>query len=103
MNSTNQNQKKAPGESSKLGLGWVAALVLVAFLLGFAVRGFVLPGAQSDLGTSTPTLEMPQNTGTTAPPLSEEQLQQGQMPEGHPPLGEEPTTPETPAPPTTTP
>lgn len=77
------------------------AVALAAFLLGFAVRGFVLPNAQLEVGMpGALTFETPQGAPGTAPLLTEEQVQQEQMPENHPPIGETATTP---APPATSP
>jgi len=74
-------------------------VALAAFLLGFAVRGFVLPSIQPEVGMPVaPVFETPQGAPGTTPPLTEEQVQQGQMPEGHPPIGETATTPAPPAP-----
>lgn len=90
-NKSTKEKKDIINELPKVGIVWVAALVAVAFVLGFAVRGFVLPTSEQPLGT--PQFEGPTAPGV-APPLSEEQIQQEQMPPGHPPIGEEATTPE---------
>ncbi len=93
-----KDKRNALNEIPKIGIVWVTALVVAAFLLGFAVRGFVLPS--SEQSTGIPQFEGSPTPGM-APPLTEEQLQQGEMPAGHPSVGGESTTPAAPTAPAT--
>ena len=61
-----------------LDITWVAIIALVAFFIGFLVRGFFSP---STTASTTPTNEVPQ--GITAPPIPEGVTT---LPPGHPPI-----------------
>ncbi len=52
------------------------ALIVVAFVVGFFVRGLVWPSTESSIPI--------ESTPTEAPPLTQEQIEQGQIPPGHP-------------------
>ncbi len=78
--STSSNQQKSSQEfdlmSQSIGLVWAVGLIVVAFVVGFFVRGLFLP-----MGTT--------GSSTQAPPITEEQMQSGEMPAGHPSVGGE--------------
>lgn len=75
-------KKKGKGQAQEpsLGLVWVTVLVLFSFFLGFSLGMWVIPSLTG--GTS----ETQQQQQPAAPPLTQDQLQQG-MPEGHPTVG----------------
>ncbi|MDO8886620.1 hypothetical protein [Candidatus Oleimmundimicrobium sp.] len=79
--STSSKQQKPSQEfdimSQNIGLVWAVALVVVAFIVGFFVRGLFLPTQTAD----EPSMQ--------APALTEEQIQSGEMPAGHPQVGAE--------------
>ena len=71
---------KVKQSKTALDFSWVVALVVFAFVVGFAIGTWVVPALT---GSS-------ENDGTeqqqVAPSLSPEQMQQG-LPEGHPQVG----------------
>lgn len=74
-----------------LDITWVAIIALVAFFIGFLVRGFFTPSVSNP---SVPTNEFPQ--GITAPPIPEGVTT---LPPGHPPVPGMETPRTTPTPP----
>ena len=73
-----KKQTKSDEQKIMLDITWVAVLVLVAFFVGFLVRGMVMP-AQS----STPTPQFSPTPQMQAPPLPEGVTT---LPPGHPPI-----------------
>lgn len=73
----------------KVDLVWTVAFVVVAFVIGFFVRGLfitesgVVPPA-NNFSTSVPGSGSELGVGTTAPTLTEDQLNNPQLPTGHP-------------------
>ncbi len=66
-------------ERPQLDIVWVAILVVVAFMVGFFIRGlFTAPAQQQGINTQSP------GGSLSAPPLSPEQMQNGELPPGHP-------------------
>jgi len=70
---------------------WAVALVVVAFVVGFFVRGLFLPAATitpaDNISTFAPGA--PSGAPGSAPALTEDQVQGG-LPQGHPNIGGEP-------------
>ena len=87
--STKEPTKPSGGIAYTVNLYLAIGLVIAAFAIGFFVGGMVWPAPES-----TPSVE---DTTTTqqAPPLSEDEINQGQMPPGHPSVA--PGTTETPS------
>jgi hypothetical protein len=79
------------GIPQSVDLVWTVAFVVVAFVVGFFVRGIFEPAPTvstglSDTFNTAPSVQQEQS----APPLSEDQAQQG-IPQGHPSIGGETT------------
>ena len=89
-------QKARASVQNAINLYLAIGLIVAAFAVGFFVRGFVLPSTES----STQTEEI---APVEAPPLSEDQVQQGELPPGHPGVGESETTTPSETTPETTP
>lgn len=67
-------------ERPQLDIVWVAVLVVIAFMVGYVIRGmFATTTQQTGVNQQTVPTE-----GMTAPPLTPEQMQTGEMPPGHP-------------------
>ena len=87
-----KNQQKPPSALTAKVEVWLAGvLMLIAFAVGFVVRGVA-----SDNSTPAPATDQ-QLTGTTngivpAPPLTDQQLQAG-LPAGHPALDQTSSSP----------
>jgi len=77
------SKKQGPSQkldlmSQNIGLVWAVGLVVVAFVVGFFIRGLFMSSAQTG------------GNMMQAPPLTEEQMRSGEMPSGHPSVGEMP-------------
>jgi hypothetical protein len=70
--------KPSGGIAYTVNLYLAIGLVVAAFAVGFFVGGMVWPTSES-----TPPAEQT-TSPTSAPPLTQEQINQGQMPPGHP-------------------
>lgn len=72
----------------EIDLIWVVALVVVAFVVGFLIRG-LFPANANTVSTSDLSTYPSGSGNTSAPPLSSDQLNKGQLPQGHPNIGGE--------------
>jgi hypothetical protein len=88
--------KKQSGEvqaviPQQVDLTWTIALVVVAFVVGFLIRGLFTPAGAS---YESPTQGLnPPPGGQYAPALPPEQLEKGELPAGHPPISGTTQTP----------
>jgi hypothetical protein len=75
----------------QVDLTWTIALVVVAFVVGFLIRGLFIPAGAS---YRSPTQGFnPPGGGQYAPALTPEQMEKGELPAGHPPIGGTTQTP----------
>jgi hypothetical protein len=71
---------------------WIVLVFMVlAFGAGLTIGVLAQPEQGTAVGVGTGTTQAPDNFGGLAPPLTDEQLQQG-MPSGHPSVGDSGTT-----------
>lgn len=70
-------------DSQNISLWAASALVICAFVIGFAAGGIIFGGGSQPATTPTPATGGLPGGGTQAPPLTQQQ-QQGGMPKGHP-------------------
>lgn len=82
--STKAPPKTSTNMSNTINLYLAVGLIITAFVIGFFARGIVWPSEESAIPTNNTEMQQ-------APPLSQEQIEQGQMPAGHPQV----TPPET--------
>lgn len=74
---------------NQVELIWAVALVVVAFVIGFLIRGF-FPANLANTNTASTSDLSTYSSGSgsgNAPPLSPDQLNSRQLPQGHPDIG----------------
>ncbi len=81
-----ESQTASAGIAYTVNLYLAIGLVVTAFVVGFFIRGVVMPSTETAVSTESTPTQAP------APPLSQEQIEQGSMPEGHVPVTPEETT-----------
>jgi len=74
------------GLPQQVDLMWAIALVVVAFVIGFMVRG-LFPATPATSPSVSDSISAPAGTGA-APTLTPEQLNEGELPAGHPSIGD---------------
>ncbi len=85
-----ESQKASAGIAYTVNLYLAIGLVVTAFVVGFFIRGVVMPSTETAVPTESTPTQAP--TQAPAPPLSQEQIEQGSMPQDHVPVAPEETT-----------
>jgi len=83
--STGKASPASVGLPQQIDLMWAIALVVVAFVIGFMVRG-LFPTTPAVSPSVTNSIPAPAGT-EGAPTLTPDQLNNGQLPTGHPDIG----------------
>lgn len=89
-NEVEESQTASAGIAYTVNLYLAVGLVVTAFVVGFFIRGVVMPSTETAVPTQSTPTQAP--TQAPAPPLTQEQIEQGSMPEDHVPVTEETTT-----------